>query len=165
MDFQERIQDIQTEINSLRDRLSETDDKLSQFHDEIVNQNVVSEEDLREALMFWSKTSALICEEIWGDAFMKNILKKYSLFEFVNKYKEYKQKEEEDNEIKVGDYVQLYSAFKHTTMIVTHINDDRDYCEGITFDGETFTINKDVLLKTGKHCDILSVLGKLKESD
>lgn len=163
MDFQERIQDIQTEINSLRDRLSETYDKLFQFHDEIVNQDVVSEEDLREALMFWSTTSAPTCVKIWGEAFMRDILKKYSLFEFVNKYKEYKQKDEEDKEIKVGDYVQFCSAFKHTTMIVTHINDDRNYCEGITFDGETYTINKDVLLKTGKHCDILSVLGKLKE--
>lgn len=72
---------------------------------------------------------------------------------------------EEDKEIKVGDYVQFYSAFKHTTMIVTHINDDMRYCDGITFDGNTFTVNKDALHKTGKHYDILSVLDKLKESD
>ena len=160
MDFQERIQDIQTEINSLRDRLSETDDKLFQFHDEIVNQDVVSEEDLREALMFWSTVSVPTCLKIWGEAFMRDILKKYSLFEFVNKYKEYKQKDEEDKEIMVGD--EVITIYEPIKKVVVNVGD----LEAILINSNGVSVcDKRDLKKTGKHYDIQSILNQLKESD
>ena len=123
----------------------------------------VREEDVKEALLFWCSRSVDDNKKVWGEMSLKKILKKYSFAEFVNKYKEYIQKKEEENkEIKVGDYVEFYSGLGSTTiMVVTNILTD-GYYDGIDFDGKTYTVAKGALLKTGKHCDIGSILNQLK---
>lgn len=144
MDFQERIQDIQTEINSIKKMLGETNDELSKLHGEIINSQEVSDEEFREAWEFWRCTDdSEILIDVYGYSTVADISDNMSLSEFVNKYKEYKKKKEiEDKEIRIGDKV-VESFDKSVKGVVTMARYIRDYLMYIVWrDGSAGMVKK-----------------------
>ena len=144
MDFQERIQDIQTEINSIKKMLGETNDELSKLHGEIINSQEVSDEEFREAWEFWRCTDdSEILIDVYGYSTVADISDNMSLSEFVNKYKEYKKKKEiEDKEIRIGDKV-VESFDKSVKGVVTMDRYIRDYLMYIVWrDGSAGMVKK-----------------------
>lgn len=159
MNISERLSEVIKENQNLKQQLSEQNIKLNKIQAD-VNRELkgVSDEEFREAYEFWKNNNTNICTEIWGNGMLSEILFHTSLSEFVNKYKEYKDKQ---NEIKAGD--EVYYLDHNYKSIVTSVEDG--VAVMITNNGKWSTCNTEELHKTGKHYDIESILNGLKEGD
>lgn len=167
----ERLTQVIKENQSLKQKISEQNIKLNKIqadmNRELRDKQGVSDEEFREALDFYENANQTICDEVWGSTTLSLIFHYNSLSEFVNKYKEYKQKKEKDKEINVGDEVCKQGS--DTKYIVTAI--DKTLLGDTAFRcmseyGLSYSIlNTEQLIKTGKHYDIQSILDGLKESD
>lgn len=156
MDISERLSEVIKENQELKQKLKQKlgeqniklDKIKADINRELRDKQGVSDEEFREAYEFWKDNNSNICTEIWGNGTLSEILFHTSLSEFVNKYKEYKDKQ--DNEIKVGDVVKLKIGGEES--IVTRADSCIVY--RLFRDGgcDIYT-DKKVLEKTGKHYD------------
>ena len=97
--------------------------------------------------------------KIFGIALVKDIFKEYSAQEALAKLEAY---EKEQAEIKVGDVVTVDNG--DIKFICTQDNSNGDYtkCHLMASDGSTWEeCNKKILVKTGKHIDIQSILQQI----
>lgn len=151
MDISERLSEVIKENQELKQKLGEQNIKLNKIQADVRREQGVSDEEFREAFKAWETLSNLTCVNIWdGEYMLKEIFNKCSLSEFVNKYKEYKDKQ--DNEIKVGDVVTVKDGVSDFESLVTKVSGRVVYrlfsdgsCDGYA--------NKEDLEKTGKHFD------------
>ena len=96
---------------------------------------------------------------------VRDIVRKYSASETIEKMEAYKQEQEE--QIQVGDEV-IPRETEYDTMIVTRLwkdDYDSDCIDAIGFDGRISSFLVSRVSKTGKHCKIAEVLQKMKEAD
>ena len=165
----ERLTEVIKENQSLKQKIGEQNIKLNKIqadtNRELRDKQGVSDEEFREAWAFWRCTAdSEILIDVYGYSTLADISDNMSLSEFVNKYKEYKQKKEiEDKEIMVGDEIKK-SYDESVKGVVTrprYIKDDFVYI--MWRDGSSGLVNKADIIKTGKHYDIESILNQLKE--
>ena len=122
----------------------------------------MSDEEFEEVYEFFLGSNKNVHATVWGNLYLENIFSNLSLSEFVNKYKEYKDnKDKQDNEIRVGD--EVYYLDHNYKSIVTRVEDG--VAVMITNNGKWSTCNTEELHKTGKRYDIESILNGLKEGD
>lgn len=162
MNISERLSEVIKENQNLKQQLSEQNIKLNKIQADLKRESKdkqgVSDEEFGEAIKHFSIIDEDKRYEIWGLINCFDLFAQTSLSEFVNKYKEYKDKQ---NEIKVGD--EVYYLDHNYKSIVTCVEDG--VAVMITNNGKWSTCNTEELHKTGKHYDIESILNGLKEGD
>lgn len=93
----------------------------------------------------------------------ENIFTKYSASEAIAKLKAYEEKQKADDEIKVGDEVQLCND-PNVCFVVISIDTLNEDISGFNRNGHTYSCRpKDAWRKTGRHFDIESILEAMKE--
>lgn len=111
------------------------------------------------------------CNEILGDGVLEietlnDIFNRCTASEAISKIKDYEQKKQEKDEIKVGDEVECKCPFLVKCVVVAvYPNQDLD----ITImrkDGYCLSLSSENVKKTGRHFDaITEVLKKMREGD
>lgn len=151
MDTSERLSEVIKENQNLKQQISEQNIKLNKIQDDLkreLNDKGVRDEEFRESVDFWLKSNSSLIAEVWGEDYKNapmSVMCSMHLSEFVNKYKEYKDKQ--DSEIKVGDEVNNGDA----TAIVTRAYEKSIYV--LYRDGSCGSQPKYEYIKTGKHYD------------
>lgn len=164
MNISERLSEVIKENQKLKQQLSEQNIKLNKIQADARREQGVSDEEFREVYKFFSGSNKNVHATVWGNLYLENIFSNLSLSEFVNKYKEYKDKQDE---IKVGNeisYIKAGERFKGAVLQV--FNDGEGYkvfcengCGQLVYPSEKIE-------KTGRHFDeVESLLSKLKEGD
>ena len=99
-------------------------------------------------------------KSIFGTDSASEIYVHHTAAEAINKIKAYEEKQ--NDEIEVGDTVDLKDAVSDKgDGIVTKIVNN-DYCYIVWYDGSGGAWAKDMLFKTGKHIDIASILEDMR---
>lgn len=100
-------------------------------------------------------------ENVTGYFGLFRIMENLTPMQAIEKLKAYEEKKSED-EIKVGDTVDLKDAVsdKRGGIVTKLLNDD--YCYIVWYDGSGGVWAKDMLVKTGKHIDIASILEDMR---
>lgn len=145
MGISERLSEVIKENQNLKQQLSEQNIKLNKIQGGVRREQGVSDEEFGEAYEFYSGSNKNVHATVWGNLYLENIFSNLSLSEFVNKYKEYKDKQ--NNEIRVRDEVND----GNTTAIVTSTYERSIYV--LYRDGSCGIHPKDKYTKTGKHYD------------
>ena len=101
-----------------------------------------------------------VCKDLFGEYF-NTFIKNHTAQEAIAKLKAYEEKQ--NDKIEVGDTVDLKDAFSDKGGgIVTKIFDN-DCCYIVWYDGSGGAWAKDMLVKTGKHIDIASILKEIND--
>ena len=149
MDISERLSEVIKENQNLKQQISEQNIKLNKIQGdinrELRDKQGVSDEEFEEVYEFFSGSNKNVHATVWGNLYLENIFSNLSLSEFVSKYKEYKDKQ--DNEIRVGDVVND----GNTVAIVTCAYEKSIYV--LFRDGSCGSYPKYEYIKTGKHYD------------
>ena len=96
--------------------------------------------------------------EIFGNRSMQNVFRNYSASEVIAKLKAYEEKQKADEEIKVGDEVEvLNSGSKYLIAWIAGTS----IC-GFSHDGITCHLQPSDVRKTGRHFDIDKILEEMK---
>ena len=110
-------------------------------------------------------TSTLDLSEIFDCVTIQQVFRRYTVSEVIAKLKDYEEKQEDSQEIKVGDEV----AFHHddgrpdTVVVVTYIGQD-GFIDGMDGRGTQYAHkNPTKWTKTGRHFDIEKILEEMKE--
>lgn len=168
-DLSERLSEVIKENQNLKQQISEQNIKLNKIQADLkreLNDKGVSDEEFREAYILWSRSMFKDRKEIWGEYDLFDFVNKNSLSEFVNKYKEYKDKQ---NEIKVGDEITPNNN-ENVKAIVIYVSDDC-YEAWVLRNGGVgiYTISHTKIKdwhKTGRHFDeIDTIISALRGSD
>lgn len=167
MNISERLSEVIKENQNLKQQISEENIKAD-INREFRHKRGASDEEFEEAHKFWSNNHISgICDSIYGmdaDIPFESLMNRISLSEFVNKYKEYKNKQ---NEIKVGDECRYKNG--EYTFIVTeiHSRDGKDWFNALQKDGSCLLGGTlDFIEKAGRHFDeIETLLSNLKEAN
>lgn len=145
----DRFDAIEKKHQEIKKMLSETNILVDSLKADSVRmlreKQGVSDEEFREAYKLWDSSLLKKREEIWGVCTLLSFISDFSLSEFVSKYKEYKDKK--DDEIKVGDVVND----GYTVAIVTCAYEKSIYV--LYRDGSCGSHPKYEYIKTGKHYD------------
>ena len=119
----------------------------------------------------WEAARKIVCDESFDASTLMHIFNRRSGFdsifggfsasEAIAKLKAYEEKQ--NDKIEVGDTVDLKDAVSDKGGgIVTKIFDN-DCCYIVWYDGSGGAWAKDMLVKTGKHIDIASILEEMKK--
>ena len=111
----------------------------------------VSDEEFRESVDFWLKSKSSLIAEVWGEDYKNapmSVMCSMPLSEFVSKYKEYKDKQ---NEIKVRDVVKGGSGIECIVTRIPSITSELMYV--LYKDGSSSEVLTELYTKTGKHYD------------
>lgn len=162
MDISERLSEVIKENQNLKQQISEQNIKINKIQADARKEHGVTDEEFREAFVYWENHSNSVCMNIWdGEYELRDIFNSFSLSDFVNKYKEFKEYKDKQNEIRVGDEV-YYLDHNHKT-VVTSVEDG--VAVMFSSNGKWSTCITEGLHKTGKHYDIESILNGLKDGD
>lgn len=157
MNISERLSEVIKENQNLKQQLSEQNFKLDKIkadiNRELRHKHGVSDEEFREAYELWNSSLLRKRKEIWGVCTLLSFISEFSLSEFVNKYKEYKDKQ--DNEIKVGDEV-IVKPNGYNAMVIAFATQIGQLTV-FTKEHNTFEVLVSDIEKTGRHFDFDSI--------
>lgn len=149
----DRFDAIEKKHQEIKKMLSETNILVDSLKADSVRmlreKQGVSDEEFREAYELWESSLLKKREEIWGVCILSSFISKFPLSEFVNKYKEYKDKQ--DNEIKVGDVVKYSGGMECIVTRIPSFTSERMYV--LYRDGSSSESSTELYIKTGKHFD------------
>ena len=103
---------------------------------------------------------------VFGTVDISEVFNKFCPSEVIAKLKTYEE-QKNDNEIKVGDEVKSLDDSGEEIKgflpwIITIVDEDDDYCQGIDKEGRVHATQKVRACKTGRHFDIASILEAMR---
>ena len=97
-------------------------------------------------------------DEIFGCYALQQVFRQYSAQQTIEKIKAYEEKQKADDEIKVGDEVEVLNS--GSKYLIAWISGTR-LC-GFAHDGVTCRLQPSDVRKTGRHFDIAKILEEMK---